>query len=945
MKKKTARRLFNIFAPVGIGLMCALTLGNKLAWANSSMVSKYLGQDEDKKVTKDGSEINKESSKYYKSDYKKLKQVQKDETTYSQDVQAEGTVLLQNKGLPIKESGKVTILGYSCTKDNFLVGGGGSGAIDTSNTPTLQEVFETAGYSVNPTMWDFYTTGNGKATYSASDVVEPALSKYSDKEFSSFKEYNDAAIVVISRKGAEGTDLVTSTKSDSTKSMLEFSDNELGLINRANQDFEKVVVLLNTMNPMELGSLENLEHVSVLWIGAGGQQGLRAIPEVLNGVRYPSGKLVDTYSYDVFSSPAMSNFGDYNISNGGKYVNYAENIYVGYKYYETRYFDKIMGKSNVGDYDYSSTVQYPFGYGLTYATFEYSNFQAKDNGDSIDFSVKVSNTSTSDVAGKEVVEIYMSSPYTSYDIENGVEKSAVELVGFAKTDELEQGMEQTVTISVSKESLKTYDSKKQKGYIVDEGNYYFTLGSDAHDATNNVLAKLGKTTSDGMDYNGNANFVYTYTQSTLDTTTYATESGTIVTNQFDDCSYKTYFSSFNTLTRNDWNGTFPTTPSNVLEASDKLTEAMKSKTIEDDKDAVMPTTGKQNDVVLADLIGKDYDDSLWDSLLDELTADEMNQLLGNAGYGTISLSSIGKPSIIDKDGPAGISSTLIGGIGCFGFATESVLGSTWNLSLAEKMGYFVGEDSLYSGVSGWYAPGANIHRTPFGGRNFEYYSEDSLLSGEFAASVIKEARKKGVYCYLKHFALNDQETNRSLLVTFAEEQAIREIYLKPFEIAVKEGECNAIMVAMNRVGPTWVGSHKGLVNNVLRDEWGFKGIVITDAAMTYIENLDMRAALASGTDMWLCPTNNLYTVDTSNATNVQNLRRSTHRLLYVIANSNAMNGIDPNVRIVAVTPAWKIWLIVIDVVIYGGMSIMIVGSLVFWLIGSRKEKKEGNENA
>lgn len=940
MKAKTYRRIFNIATPISTFLLSSLTIANVLVWPNSGVVSQFLGQESFKKVNTSGEVVD---SEYYKSDYKKLKQVQKDETAYAQDVQAEGTVLLQNNGLPLKENSKITLLGYSCTQQNFLVGGGGSGSIDTSKTPSLFEVFENAGYEVNETMWDFYTNGNGKASYAADQVNEPALSKYGETEFSSFSKYNDAAIVIISRKGSEGSDIKTSQKNETEKSMLELSENEKALISKACDSFGKVILLLNTSNPLELGDYGNNEKISILWVGAGGQQGLRAIPEIINGIRYPSGRLVDTYAYDEFSSPAMQNFGDYTLTSGEKYVNYAEGIYVGYKYYETRYDDAVNHRENVGEYNYKNTVQFPFGYGLSYADFSYSDFKVIEEKDDFKVSVKVTNLSK-DQAGKEVVQVYMQSPYTQYDIENGIEKSAIQLVGFAKTMELEGGMDEVIEIDVPKSVMKAYDSKNAKTYIVDEGDYYFSIGKNAHDALNNILTTQSKTIADGMTENGDASFVYKHHENSLDKTTYSKSNGNDVTNQFDDVDYRSYDDSFKYLTRNNWTGTMPKTLGNgTLETTDKMARDLQPKesTLSSGE---MPKTGSKNDIVLAELIGKDFNDEKWNLLLDNLTADEMMQLVGNAGYGTIGLPSIGKPGVVDKDGPAGISSSLIGGIGCFGFPTEMVLASTWNTELAEKMGYFIGEDSLYSGVPGWYAPSMNIHRTPFSGRNFEYYSEDGFISGIFGAKVTKAAQEKGTYCYIKHFVLNDQEQNRGGIVTWSNEQALREIYLEPFENAVKEGKARGLMVAMNRIGCTWVGAHKGLLTNVLRNEWGYDGAVITDAAMSYDKNMDLVAGLSAGTDIWLCPTNKIYTIDTSKAENVIALRNASHRILFVVANSNAMNGIDANVRIISVITPWQIGMIILDIVVYAGGVFLIAFSAYKWFKQFRKEVTADEKN-
>lgn len=942
MTYRKRKKLAAVCTSVTGVLLAGVLAGTSVAWSSFDMISQFMNQETYKVVYEDGSEI---APKKYNSDYADMNQLQADETEYAKVVQSEGSVLLQNKNLPLASGGKVTLLGYDSAEANFLVSGGGSGSIDTSKTPSLMAAFEEAGFEVNPVMWDFYENGNGVSSYATDKVNEPAVSLYGSEEIASFDDYHDAAIVFIGRKGSEGSDVFTKTSDDETRSMLNLSQNELDLIDLATEHFDNVVVVLNTMNAMELGELES-RNVSVIWVGAGGQQGVGAIPEILNGTRTPSGHLVDTYAYDSFSSPAMQNFGDFTMTygeNNYKYYNYAEGIYVGYKYYETRYADKVYGTGNAGEFDYAAEVQYPFGYGLSYADFSYSNFTVEETNDTFEVSVDVTNDST-EYSGKDAVEIYMQSPYTEYDIENGVEKAGVQLVGFEKSGELAPGETETVTVSVKKSEMRAYDSKNAKTYIVDDGDYYFATGHDAHDALNNILAAQGYTTADGMTADGDTAMTWTYTQDAFDTETYATGvNGTEITNQFDDVDYRTYDETFTYLTRNDWEGTFPQPlggEEHTMEATDQIADALAAQFPSDDS-AEMPTTGASNDLTLADMSGLAYDDANWDLLLDELSADEMMNLVSTGGWNTIAIASIGKPATVDKDGPAGISSTLIGGVGCFGYPIESVLASTWNLELASQMGYFIGEDGLLSGVAGWYAPSMNNHRTPYSGRNFEYYSEDGTLSGFFGAAVVKAAKAKGMYCYVKHFALNDQETNRGLCATWSNEQAVREIYLKPFETTVTDGGANAIMLGMNRVGCTFSGAHRGLCTNVLRNEWGFTGMVITDAAATYSEYMNMQAGMYGGTDLWLCAMNGIFTVDgyASNASVMQALRQSSHRILYTIANSLIMNNVQSGAQIVKVTPLWAKALIGVDILI----AVLFAASLIFLILTLRMKKTKADQ--
>lgn len=897
-------------------IMIAVAVGDYFAYANATIITQFMNDESYTVETVEDTEID---TNYFKSDYTSLEALVADETVFAEQIQAEGTVLLQNKGLPLSEGSSVTFIGYGSSKSNFLLGGGGSGSISTENAPSLKDVFEENNFNVNSAVWSYYEQNSSEETAA------------SDMSISSFSGYTDAAIVIISREGNEGDDVALVSTDDATKHDLELTDKEIGLIDMAVENFDNVVILLNTMNPMELGTIVD-KNVSILWVGGGGEQGLRGIPGVLNGTYNPSGRLVDTYAFDNLSSPAIINFGNFSFTNtsdyerASAYYNYAENIYVGYKYYETRYADTIMGRANVGEYDYANQILYPYGYGLSYTNFAYSDYSMEETEDSFVLSVTVTNTG--EYAGKEVVELYMQSPYTQYDIDNRIEKSSIQLVAFEKTDILQPGESETVSTTISKEEMRCYDAYGYGTYIVEAGDYYFTVGSNAHDALNNVLAAQGYTTANGMTYDGNSALVSTYTQDASDIDTYSYgEDGEKITNQFGSDTYTNYDSTFVYLTRNDWVGTWPTPlggDDKSMEATAKMLEDI-AVIIPEDSTVEMPTTGVKNGLSLVSMLGVPYDSDMWDTFLDQLTAQDMMYMIGTSGYGSPLIETIAKPFVGDKDGPAGISATLIGGAGAFGYPIEMLLASTWNVELAESMGTFIGEDAMVTGVSGWYAPSMNLHRTPFSGRNFEYYSEDPLQSGIFGSAVVAAAEAKGVYCYIKHFALNDQETNRSTAITFATEQTIRENCLRPFEISVRKGGASALMVSMNRVGCTWSGAHKGLVTNVLRNEWGFVGCVITDTAASYNLPMNVVSGMNAGTDLWLCTTNGAWDVDgyESNAYVVSLLRKASHNALYVMVNSNAVNGLSSSTRIVPITPAWAYQLIALNVLIFVGGFLMI----------------------
>ncbi len=916
-------------------VVALLIVGNVLAGTYSNLISTIFQQSTTKKIEIDNKdEIN---TDYFTSNYSSQTELYNAEVDFATKIQAEGSVLLQNKGLPIAEKGNITLLGSSISKKAFLVSGGGSGSIDTAQTPTLKEVFENEGYKINSAMWDFYNTGAGKNTRSSNTVGEPVTSTIIDAD-----KYSDAAIIVISRLGSENLDVATTTIEDSSKHMLELSKNELDLIDLSIKTFGKgkVVVLLNTLNAMELGPLME-KDVSIMWICAGGQQGLRALPGLLNGKYNPSGKLVDTYVYDNFSSPAMVNFGDFNYANyidsfgSQKYLIYQEGIYVGYKYYETRYEDKILNANGVGDYDYSKTVTYPFGYGLSYTTFKYSNYKVNESKEEYTINVDVENTGSKD--GKAVVEIYLQKPY----IENGIEIASVELVGFAKTETIKAQKTQNMTVSFPKEYLRSYNEKLNNGeggYILNEGDYYISLGTDAHNAINNILSAKGKTTSDGMTENGNTNFVYKFNLSAEKTEEYAKKFNNgkkqNIKNQLSDIDITKYDSSYKYLSRSNWTNTWPKIKD--LNATTELINAM-SDYYPNIENAKMPTTGAEQIYGLVDMKGLDYDSKEWETLLNQLTISDMQKLICNGAYGTPNIPSISKDTTLDKDGPAGISATLIGGKGTFGFPVETLIASTWNIELAKEMGSFIGEDALLADVSGWYAPGLNMHRTPFSGRNFEYYSEDSFLTGLIGANVTKAAQEKGVYTYSKHFALNDEELNRQSVCVFSNEQAAREIYLRPFEINVRDGNSKGIMVSMNRIGGSWTGGHKGLVTEILRNEWGFIGCVVTDASSIG----STQNGLYAGTDLWLGSGNGSFCDNwQNNAGVITMMRNACHNILYTIANSNAMNGIAPGTLFIPVITPWQIALLSIDVLL-GLTSIYGISAIFYFsFIKKDNEKKE-----
>lgn len=944
-----------------------LILANTLLPTYGRMVTEVLGYKQAWKTPAEGNNLDLE---YNKADYSSADEIREAQQKLNEQIVGEGTVMLKGdtKHLPYAAGTKFSLFSHSSVA--YLTGGYVASGI------TLKSALESRGFTVNDTLWDFYTIGNGKdytrgtgsINFGAAedfrlnecpiDVItsEPGL----EDTFA-----DTTAVFVLSRVVGEGRDMPrsmynhTDILEDKTKNYLEPDSVELGIIDYLNKNFKDVVILINSPSVMETGWVEQYENIhTVLYTGLTGTYGLNSVADILAGNVNPSGHLVDTAAYDAFSSPAAQNYGSYyyfdedgNIT-PYTYLDYAEGIYVGYKYYETRYEDAVMKNGNVGEYNYQETVQYPFGYGLSLTTFEWKDFTATWSGDTCTISVTVTNTGST--AGKDVVQVYAQSPYTEYDKENAVEKSSVELVGYTKTGLLAPGASETVTASFEKEQLKSYDANKAKTYILDEGNYYITAAADAHKAINNILAAKGYTVADGMTEDGNADFTAVYVQPKFDATTYATDTttGTEITNQFDAAR-----GDFTLLSRSDWTGTFPqhggeasdviSTWGNEINGTDAdgnpasyeygkqaSAEFLATLLERDSGNPTDPSTltdtivyGAQNGLGLIDLRGKSYDDLIWDDLLDQLTAEDYQTLISSSGYGTPELKSVGKPYCMDADSATGLvfgsaTGLVFGSAGGTTFNGAEVTAQTWNRELALAFGNLLGNDALLgSGTVGWYCPATNIHRTPFSGRNNEYYSEDAFMSGSMASATVQEAAKKGLYTFVKHFALNDQENHRGDggdggVATWSGEQAIREIYLKPFEMCMKidpvemnylekqeDGSyqnatttvpaCNALMTSFNRLGVTWTGGHYNLITNVLRGEWGFNGFIITDAN-SHLGRMDARQMIeagGSGSLRYLKDTQFIF--DKDSISDYHYGREAAHSILYTIANSKAMNGAMP----------------------------------------------------
>ena len=631
-----------------------------------------------------------------------------------------------------------------------------------------------------------------------------------------------------------------------------------------------------------------------------------------------------------FYTQAYPNAADYNLLTDGPdvqgmYSVYQEGIYLDYRYYETRYEDAVMGTGNAGDYNWSTTVAFPFGYGDSYTTFEYSDFNVTESADAFNVTLKVTNTGST-YSGKETVQLYFQSPYTDYDKANGIEKASAELCGFAKTDILAPGASETVNITVDKSELRTYDSNNAKTYIVDAGDYYFTAATDAHNAVNNILAAKGYTVenTDGrMTADGDVALTYKWTNAALDSTTYATsENGTAITNLFDEADPNKSSSEpgeVTWLSRSNWVATFPTQPV-VLNATQTLADHLAFTRYDGSKaDSVeMPTLGADNGLALVSMIGAEYDDPQWDTLLDQLTFNEMVNTITLGFHNTAAVESIGKTRTKDENGPQGLTAALTGGASAMCYTSEDVMAATFNVDLINDVGRCIGEDCLAMGYSGLYGPGINMHRTAYSGRNFEYYASDPFVAGTICAAEVNGIQSKGVYVYLKHVALNDSESSRRGVNTWLNEQAAREIYLEVADKAVTDGGAWSVMTGFNRWGATWCGAYDNLLTGFLRGELGMRGMIITDYSGSS-KYMDLADGLIAGSDIWDSPDPTIHTTLAPKYENdayiVTEMRESMHKILYTVANSNAMNGWSSADRLKVITPWWKTALYALDTVL------------------------------
>ena len=847
----------------------------------------------------------------------------------AEEIMEDGIVLLKNESLlPLNETKKLNIFGWESI--NPAYGGAGSGGInDLYDIVSLNQGLENAGFSINQELVDFYNNygaDNPEMSIQKQSwtLPEPPVDTYSDELIKSAKEYSDVAVVVLSRKAGEGHNDIPmdvrkaayDNNSDEYDDFpegehyLQLSQTERDMVDMVCSNFDNVIVVYNGANQFELGFADEYPQIkSVVWCPGTGNVGFNALGKVFSGEVNPSGKTPDTFIYDMTTAPwwnnaektEYTNLADMAVEgmNAGTaqvyapaFTNYVEGIYVGYKYYETA--------AQEGAIDYDKTVQYPFGYGLSYTEFEQKMGELEEKDGQISVDVEVTNTG--DVAGKDVVEVYYEPPYTN----GGIEKSSANLIEFAKTDLLQPGESQTVTVTFSIEDMASYDENNAKAYVLEKGDYVISINSDSHTAL------------DQKTYTADKDVVYKGENKRA-------SDDTAATNVFEDAKGDVTY-----LSRADHFANYE--EATAAPASAELGEPYVSEyhlnsnfdktTYLNDED-VMPTTGADNGLTLADMRDADYDDPRWEKLLDQLTVDEMANMIAMAGYQTAAMDSVGKVATLDFDGPAAINNNFTG-VGSIGFPIEVVVASTWNKGLAQAWGECMGKISQEMGAEGWYAPGMNTHRTAFGARNYEYFSEDGVLAGNMGAKAVEGARKYGVYSYIKHFAL--YEGNAKMVSVWSNEQAIREIYLKPFEISVKQGGANAVMVSWSFLGDKWTGESSNLMNTVLRDEWGFRGMALTD----FFRNnghgfMNADAALANGVDAMLSTFNGEENnvANPEHPTSVLQMRNACKNVMYTVVSSWAYDGEHEKTGM----ENWKKAGIGIDIVIalfMAGMEVLVI---------------------
>ena len=982
MKPSSKRTLKKAFLNITAGLCAIVFTGNVIAGECAGQINSALGTATSKVVSTLAEGETEGYARYFESKYNSIAELKAAGEAKVREVEGEGIVLLKNDNniLPLKEGSDVALVGVTILDPVY--GGTGSGAVDANGAANYYDVMTQAGYNVvDKELLDYYVEKEAKRN--AHEIGEMKWSKVKKNNGDTIGNGEDV-IFVVGRVGGEGNDVTVTIDDTLDDDYLKLNENELSILEGLKElkddgKIRSITMIINSANPMSVGFLNDEAYGvdAALWVGSVGQTGIYAVGDVISGKTNPSGSLPDTWWVDNQLNPVQNNFGSYtyadannfdlgtNANKFNQYVVYQEGIYVGYKYTETRYEDVVMGTPNAGDFNYNSIVGYPFGFGLSYTSFSFSDMQVEKTGEgqqtSYDVSVKVTNTGA--VAGKKTVQVYAQKPYTEYDKQNGIEKAAVELAGYGKTAILQPGESEVVKVNVPEYFLTSYDATGTGVYILDEGHYYLTVADDSHAAANNILAAKGMTTENGMTAAGDASLTYGMDY-TFDAETYATSYGTgsEVKSLFADADVNRYAGSGDNsvvyYSRSNWAGTVTSGPVQL-----KMTAQIAADAKLDDSDLPdatgmeFPTMGVSANLQLVNMMDYDYDDPQWDIFMDQLTYEQMAKLCANGLRMTINIDEIGKPLTVDHNGPSGVTQKY--SVGENGYAVQTndpqkdikgtcypcngIIAATFNDELIREVGELIGEDAMWAGYAGLYGTGLNIHRSPYAGRVFEYYSEDGTLTGLVDTAETLGIQSKGVYVYNKHFVLNDQENNRAGIATWINEQALRENYLRAFELPIVNADAKCVMTAFNRLGAQWAGAYTELLTDWLRGEAGMEGFAVTDM---YDDTYMVKAnEVVAGNDI---PDN--YVGDdisqfaaygpngsTPNAAVAQALRTSSKRVLYTVLHSRGMDGISSNTQIVSVTPWWQMTLNVAQWTLTGLTALALL--LLLLDMAPRKKKK------
>ena len=969
--KKKSGKVFSVFGIIFLILAVVITgVGNYFG----GILDTYIGLGEAVMVQKPGSEN--WDTEYYTTDYDTAEEIDKYAKDVTKRIAEEGITLMKNNGtLPLSKGQSVSLFGRRSV--DVVWGGNGSGAGDPAQCTSIQKALQDEGFNVNDTLTKLYSENLDKVESMSYTMDKPSamtyyigefpMSYYNNSVTASYEKYHDAAIVVLGRQGGEGMDLcpdlkgsissgetamsndVAETKNyEDGQHELELCKEEKDLLKHVEENFDNVVVVINSANVMELGELQDDENVdAVLWMAYPGSRGTVALAEILDGKINPSGHTVDTWPRDLATDPTYANVTTEKYSNTDGYmIEYEEGIYVGYRWYETAAAEGVI--------DYDNAVVYPFGYGLSYTSFAQAITDVKENGNNIDVTVSVTNTG--DTAGKDVVQIYYSAPF------NGdIEKAEVVLAAYDKTDDINPGETKEYTLSFGKDTMASFDYKNAGCYVLDEGSYIISVRKNSHELY-----------GENCEYEYVVDSKVVYDSSNPRPTEVEAQTGEYVnysdewkanhqtvaaTTKFDEQNAHFEEGKSTILSRTDFASTMPTAPTaDVLKAADSVVANFKEyKPDYYDNADEKPATGENNKINAVTLRGATYDDPRWDALLDELTEKEMAELIYSGNQGTIPVKSIGLPMSNATDGPAGLKQ--YGGLG-FGASGNfnccgTLVAATWNTDLATEYGIAVGNEAVIAGIDGWYAPGCDLHRTAFGGRNFEYYSEDPVITGKTCAATIKGTSSKGLTTMFKHFALNDVEAHRidNGPCVWANEQAMRELYLKAFEIAIKEPVTElkyldedgntktktmrsslGVMSSFNRIGSVWSGGCGSLLNGVLRDEWGFLGTVVTDYNGYGYMNVEW--GITNGNDLMLANASTLPSkiADTSNASSLKYMRQAAKNIIYTHVNSNTVNGLSDGTTLEYKMAPWRM-------AMYGVVALFAILGIVFLFIGHKKKSK------